>query len=746
MPIHEGSLHHLRAGGISVVLDARHGRLPNVLHWGAELGDLSEAALLALALASEGPYGDSRVEVPERVGILPVSAEGWTQMPGLRGSRSGRDFSPEFALVEVVPVDPTIEIADGRRFLARDEVSRLSIALEVVLTTSGVLMLRATLTNVDEPMSAAEDRYQLEGLVLTLPVPAEAVEILDFTGRHTAERIPQRSPFPVGMHLRESRKGKPGLDAVFLLTAGESRFGFTSGEVWALHLGWSGNQMSMAERGPTGLRLLGGGELLLPGEISLVAGESYRSPWLYAAYGNGLNDVAHRFHTMLRTRPRHPRTTRPVVVNTWEAVYHSQQLDHLLLLAKTAAQVGAERFVLDDGWFRGRRSDTVGLGDWTPDPDVWPEGLDPLIKGVRELGLTFGLWVEPEMVNLDSELARAHPEWLFRAGGRLGLPSRHQHALDLAHPEAYEHVAGHLHALLDAYDIAYLKWDHNASVVEAGHTPLGTPGVHEQTLATYRLMEELKLRHPGLEIESCAAGGGRIDLGILDRTDRVWPSDCLDPLERQAIQRWTQLLVPPELCGTHFGSPTNHSTGRRQHVDFRAQTALWGHMGIEADLSQLDAGELARLGEWIELHQRFRPLLHTGRVIVADHPDETVWINGVVAQDASEALVGIALLGRSVTWPPGRFKLPGLAPLQEYSVTPLLATEDLLATTWTPEWMRSGVVLSGQVLARVGLQLPALLPERSVLVHLSAVDDASSGSGTRAETRPRQAVAVHRTS
>ncbi len=718
------SLHHLRSGGVSVVLDTRGGAaLPSVVHWGDDLGELTEPALAALALASAGPYGDSRVEVPERVSIVPTPAEGWTLTPGVTGSRDGRDFSPNFSLVETTTIEPTSEVADGRRFVGRDAVARLSVTVEIVLAPAGVVKLRATLTNLAVPTEEGEETYRLERLLLGMPVPSEAAEVMDFTGRHTWERIPQRSEFRVGTYVRESRKGKPGLDSAFLLAAGRAHFGFTSGEVWALHLGWSGNQVCMAERGPNGLRMLAAGELLLPGELSLPGGQAYTSPWLYAGYGDGLNALAGRFHSIVRTRPGHPRDARPVVVNTWEAVYYSQHLDELVLLAKTAAQAGAERFVLDDGWFRGRRSDAAGLGDWTPDPDVWPEGLQPLIDGVHELGLQFGLWVEPEMVNLDSDLARAHPDWLFSAGGRLGLPSRNQHVLDLGHPEAYAHVAGQMHALLDTYDISYLKWDHNSSVVEAGHTPTGVPGVHQQVLATYRLMAELKQRHPGLEIESCAGGGGRIDLGILERTDRVWPSDCLDPLERQSIQRWTSVLLPPELCGTHFGSPVDHTTGRRPHVDLRAQTAFWGHLGIEADLNRLEPAELDRLAEWIALHKQFRPLLHTGRVIVADHPDDAVRVHGVVAQDGSEALVGIVTLRRSVSWPPGRFRWPGLVPDQSYAITPLLATEALLETTWTPEWMRSGVVLSGRVLERVGLQLPALLPERSVLVHLTAVDE-----------------------
>ena len=195
--------------------------------------------------------------------------------------------------------------------------------------------------------------------------------------------------------------------------------------------------------------------------------------------------------------------------------------------------------MLDDGWFRHRRDDHAGLGDWYVDESVWPEGLQPLIDEIHALGMEFGLWVEPEMINLDSDLARAHPEWIFRAGGRHGIATRQQYVLDLGHPEAYDYIAGRLHDLLDTYPIAYLKWDHNRMVVEAGHGPDGVPACTGRPLAVYRLLDELRERHPGVEIESCAGGGGRIDLGILDRTDRVWASDCIDALERQQIQRYT---------------------------------------------------------------------------------------------------------------------------------------------------------------------------------------------------------------
>ncbi len=709
-----GTLTHLRSGGVSVLLDSRGGGLPAVLHWGADLGDLTPAELVDLDAAVAAPVGDSRIDVPTRISVLPTPAEGWVGTPGITGNRGGRDFSPTFTVLQEDSLGGC-----GRRYTAVDGAAGLEVVVEVELAASGLLRARAALTNTDARLA-----YSLGGLVLALPVPTEAGELFDMTGRHARERVPQRGPFRVGTLLRESRKGKPGLDASYLLAAGTPGFGFTSGEVWAVHVGWSGNQIAYAERSYNGIRQLGGGELLLSGEVELQPRETYAMPWLYASYGRGLNEVAHRFHAYLRARPSHPVTPRPVVLNTWEAVYFDQDLDRLIALAEAGAAVGAERFVLDDGWFRHRRNDTAGLGDWYVDEQIWPAGLGPLISKVRGLGMEFGLWVEPEMINLDSDLARAHPEWIFRAGGREGIASRNQFVLDLAHPDAYAYISERLHSLLDEYEIGYLKWDHNRMVVEAGHGPAGHPGVHAHTAALYRLLDDIRDRHPGVEIESCAGGGGRIDLGILERTDRVWASDCNDALERQQIQRYTELLLPPELVGSHVGPTQAHTTRRTQHLDFRAGTAFWGSLGIEWDLTRASRQELDRLAEWVALYKRYRKLLHTGDLVVADHPDPAVWVNGVVSGDRTEALFCIAAVDRSLTWPPGRVRLPGLDPDRRYRLRPVPPADRYPEAGQLPAWWDVGVIATGRTLDRVGVQIPAMYPEYLHLLRATAEEGA----------------------
>jgi alpha-galactosidase len=700
---------HLRAAGTSLVLDCSGTGLPRVRHWGPDLGDLTDADLAALVLTGEAQLVSNTLGVRVPVAVLPEQSAGWLGTPGVAGHRDGTDFSTSFQVAELRTDEPGV---GGRLTVtAADKVAGLGLTLEIELTASGVVRQRATLTN--EGATA----YTVDGVLITLPVPAHATELLDLTGRHLRERSPQRGPFAVGTHLRENRRGRTGTDATLLLTAGEGGFGFRSGEVWGVHVAWSGNHRALAERTPAGVGLLGAGELLLPGEVRLAAGEQYVTPWVLGSWGRGLDAMADRFHADLRARPSHPRSPRPVTLNTWEAVYFQHRLDRLTALADAAAEVGAERFVLDDGWFRGRRDDRAGLGDWYVDEQVWPKGLHPLIDHVRGLGMQFGLWVEPEMINLDSDLARRHPDWILATGGRTPPAGRHQQVLDVGRPEVSAYLLERLDALLGEYDIGYLKWDHNRDLVDPGHQPTGTAGVHRQTLAVYRLLDELRRRHPGLEIESCSSGGGRVDLGVLARTDRVWASDTNDALERQQIQRWTAQLLTPELIGAHVGPPAAHTTGRRQSLDFRAGTALFGHFGIEWDLAGAEPAERARLAEWVRAYRDLRELLHTGRVVRADHPDPAMWVHGVVAADGSRAVYALVQLTTSVQSPAGPVRLPGLDAGARYRVAPLPPGDRIEGPAESDlPWWSSGVELPATVLAEVGLQAPTLYPERLVLI------------------------------
>ncbi|MCU7729323.1 alpha-galactosidase [Actinoplanes sp. KI2] len=703
---------HWRAAGVSLVLDCSGPLLPRVLHWGADLGDGSAGELAGLAAAATPQQVTNDIDTVVPVSLLPEQSAGWLGTPGLTGHRDGAAFSTAFAVVGREEDAGRLVVA------ARDDVAGLALRIELEMTESGLVRQRATLTN-DHALSA----FTLDGLMATLPVPAQATELLDFTGRHLRERIPQRQPFTLGTRLRENRRGRTGADASIVLAAGTPGFGFATGEVWGIHVAWSGNHRTLAERTAAGVALLGGGELLLAGEMRLAPGETYRGPWLYGSYGRGLDRLSERFHRHLRARPQHPRSPRPVIVNTWEAVYFNHDLAKLTELADVAARVGAERFVLDDGWFRHRRDDHAGLGDWYVDETIWPKGLHPLVDHVRGLGMQFGLWCEPEMINTDSDLARAHPGWIMSTGGRMPPEARHQQVLDLGHREAYDYLLERLDALLREYDIAYLKWDHNRDLIEAGHSPGGEAGVHVQTRQLYRLLDDLRARHPGVEIESCSSGGSRVDLGVLERTDRVWASDCNDALERQHIQRWTGTLLPPELIGAHVGPTVSHTTGRVHTLDFRAGTALFGHFGIEWDLTEVGEDERERLAAWVRLYKQLRGLLHGGTVVRADHPDPALWVHGVVAEDRSEAVYALVAMATGVASPPGRVRLPGLDPDAVYHVTPLAPGDRPQGPTrHSLGWWAGGVALTGRMLAVAGVQAPVQFPERLVLIRAERVE------------------------
>lgn len=715
----------LRASGISLLVDVDAGRLPSILHWGADLGLVTEDDWLSLRRAKAMPTLDQQ-EDPLRIAIVPEAHTGWTGRPGLSGSRHGLDWSPRFE-VGSVELDGRAVTQGVRntgagllRVLATDETAGLELEIIAVLTPEGLVRVRAGVRNLGEVP------YQVDELLVALPVPGQARELLDFTGRWGKERQPQRAPLVAGEHRRENRRGRSGADSAYQLVAGTPGFGYARGAVWAVHTAWSGNHVHYAERTNDGHQLLGGGELLLPGEIVLAIGEQYLGPWVYASHGEGLDEVASRFHNWLRARPRHPSTPRPVTLNVWEAVYFNHDLPTLLKLVELGARIGVERFVLDDGWFGARRNDRAGFGDWVVSPDVWPDGLQPLIDAVKQAGMQFGLWVEPEMVNMNSDLAREHPDWLLQAGGRLPVESRHQQVLNLAIPEAYAHVRDQLAGILTSHDIDYLKWDHNRDLVEAGSTTTGRAGVHDQTVAAYQLMEELKTLRPGLEIESCSSGGGRVDLEILQRTDRVWASDCMDPLERQQIDWWTKQLISPELVGCHIASSPSQTSGRSTGLSMRAATAVFGHLGIEWNLTEADEAELDALAGWIGWYKQHRALLHTGRMVRLDWPDPELRVHGVT--NGQGGIYSIGLVAMPGPMNHGLIPLPGLDPDTRYQVSVVFGDQ----VVQLPEsWQQEPIELTGAQLAAGVLRAPVMFTDQVLLLEVSKAVDAAKQTERR---------------
>jgi alpha-galactosidase len=693
----------LRGHDASLILDVS-GETPVVLHWGANLGSPGiDPTLIPFPIPHS--FNDRRQDQE----LVPQASSGWRGRPALEGHRAGgREFSPRLRTAATRTVDSGIE-AD-----LEDPVAELRLTVELLLSSEGMLRMRSTLTNL------GQSEYFLDALRTVVPVGTGASEILDLAGRWCREQHPQRQKLLHGTWLREYRHGRTGHDNSIFTAVGTAGFSNRSGRVWATHFGHSGNHETYVEKTASGPGLLGSAELFSPGEITLAGGESYTTPWTYAAYSSsGIDGITAVFHAWLRSRDGHPRAPRPVVLNTWEAVYFDHRLDQLVELAESARQIGVERFVLDDGWFMHRRNDKAGLGDWYVDPEVWPDGLAPLIEAVTSRGMQFGLWVEPEMVNVDSDIIRAHPDWVSGPGhGLLPVEWRHQQVLDLVNPDAWQYVFDRIDALLDDHDISYLKWDQNRDLTEMGHD--GTPSAAAQTRAAYRLFDELRKAHPGVEIESCSSGGARVDLGILERTDRVWASDCNDALERQTTQRWTQAILPPELVGTHIGPTTAHTTGRTHTLSFRAITALFGHFGMEWDVRELDGKPLDELKQAVGIYKKYRGLIHTGIAVHGDVPDPAFVLTGSVAQNGSEALFAFVSVATSAEEIPGRIALPGLDRDAQYRIDFLFPTLTLaFVDRDTVQWIPDGASATGRYLAEVGLPMPVLNPELGILIALT---------------------------
>ncbi len=712
------SLISLRSAGVSLLIEVPEVGLPRVLHWGADVGPVTAADLAALARADVLPVASNVLDEPLRVAIVPEGRFGWLGTPGLIGSRGGRGWSPDWRVREVTldgdPVDGFVDAEAGLvTFRAVSLDASLEMRLSVEMLPTGLVRARGEVTN------DGASNYRVDEFTLRMPVPSQAREVLDFAGRWANERAPQRSTLGVGSHRREGRRGRTGADAAYILSLGEVGFSYDHGHLWAAHVAWSGNHVHIAERDTSGVQVIGGGELLLPGEGDLAHGESYATPWVYFNHADGLDAQAARFHAHLRSLPVHPDANRPVTLNVWEAVYFNHDAARLIDLAERAAALGVERYVLDDGWFGARRNDHAGLGDWVVSPDAWPDGLHPLVNRVKELGMQFGLWFEPEMVNMDSDVARAHPEWVMQPGGRLPVESRFQQVLNLSIPGAFDHVLGQMSEVLATYAIDYVKWDHNRDLVDSGTAPEGAPAVSAQTGAFYRLLDELRARFPHVEFESCSSGGARIDLGVLERAERVWVSDNIDPEERQRMLWWTGQLLPLELMGSHVASGRSHVTARWHDLNFRAATAVFGHLGIEWDLAEATAEELQQLGWWIDWYKTNRQTLLTGRLVRCGFADPEVYFKGVVTRD--KAIFSLSMLKPTATISLGRLRFPGLDDDARYRVRTIdfQLIPPALRTPWPldPE----GVTATGRQLATVGLRAPLLQPSTAVLFELERV-------------------------
>jgi alpha-galactosidase len=499
----------------------------------------------------------------------------------------------------------------------------------------------------------------------TLHVPNGRYELTRVAGLWAGEFRWVRQTLEQGRTLLESLGLNTGHSAnPFFLLNEEGGASEDLGAVYFGALAYSGNWSLRFEAMPTGaVRVHGGFE---PSDFSLTLrhGESFTTPaFVHGCSANGYGGASRRLHAFAREyilpTPRHEQY-RPVLYNSWEAVYFDVTLEGQLELARKAAAIGVELFVIDDGWFGGRRNDHAGLGDWHVSPDVLPGGLTPLIDEVKALGMRFGLWVEPEMVNPDSDLYRAHPDWVLHFDNRPRTEIRNQLILDFGRPEVVEHIFSQLDRLFGEHDITFVKWDMNRYATEPGST--AGKGIWIKHVAgVYSIMDRLRAAHPRLEIQSCSGGGGRIDLGILGRVEQAWTSDNTDAYDRVRIQDGYSLAYPLRAMECWVTHEKNHQSGRIASLNLRFDVAMRGALGIGTSLNQLSDEELEAYARKIAFYKQIRPIVQGGDLYrLATQPDISTWL--IVAPDKTRAVYSNIVTNQLLGTHRAPAKLPGLIP------------------------------------------------------------------------------------
>lgn len=450
-----------------------------------------------------------------------------------------------------------------------------------------------------------------------------------------------------------------------------------SGECFGFSLVYSGNFLCEADVDPYSTTRISMGIHPYTFSWPLDSGQSFQSPEGVIVYSeNGLNAMSQTFHSLFQKRLARGvwrDRPRPILLNSWEGVYFRVESQKILEMAAEAAALGAEMFVLDDGWFSGRSSERAGLGDWIEDPDKLPEGIGKLSESIQKMGLQFGLWFEPEMISRHSKLYEKHPEWVLHVPGRRISAGRRQYVLDFSNPEVVDYIAAQMEAILDRADISYIKWDMNRSLSEV-YSSCYSPGeqgtvYHRFILGVYSLYERLTKRYPQILFESCASGGARFDPGMLYYAPQAWTSDDTDAVERLKIQYGTSMLYPISSMGSHVSAVPNHQLHRLTSLHMRGAVALFGTFGYELDPLLLTEAEKKEIRQQICFMKKWRQLIQFGTFYRLRSPfegNETAWM--VVSEDRKEAIVGYYRVLQEINAPFRRIRLQGLDPSVRYTI------------------------------------------------------------------------------
>jgi alpha-galactosidase len=526
----------------------------------------------------------------------------------------------------------------------KDDVIGLVVKLNYTVFPKQNVIVR----NVEFINEGEDELKLLKAMSLQLDLPDDEFDFIHFSGAWLRERQLYRTALRPGLQSIDSLRysTSPQNNPFFML----SRKNTTeeSGEVYGFNLIYSGNfQNSVEVDHFSTTRVLVGlnpveFEYLLEPKMSFMTPEAVMS---YSAQGiNALSQQLANFYQDHLVNPHFVKRPRPIVLNSWETMYFNLTTDKVLELARCGQQLGIELFVLDDGWFGHREGDDSSLGDWTTDYRRIPKGVSYIADEIHKMGMQFGLWFEPEMISIDSELYRTHPEWMICTPHRKPSVGRHQYVLDFTNQEVIDYLFDAISKMIDETKLEYIKWDYNRHITDAYTTTLPTTRQmefgHRYILGVYQLLERLMKAHPEVLFESCSSGGGRFDLGMMYYAPQAWTSDDTDPIERLKIQHGTSYGYSLSMMSAHVSASPNEQSGRRTSLDTRAVVAYFGVFGYELDVTTLDAEEAEKVKEQIRFYKKYRDVFQYGNFYRIRSPFEDDAVDWqVVSKDQSTSIL-----------------------------------------------------------------------------------------------------------
>lgn len=694
MPIHyheNTRTFHLFNASVSYIFTILENGTPGSLYYGARLTDKDDySELLEMKRRANAPCtyeGNLLFSLEHLKQEYPLYGHGDLRYPACSMRRENGSHIFEFRYISHV-------IYSGKHGInglpaiwcsTTDEMESLEVELEDA--NSGTrLTLYYTICS-DLPVIARHTRITQAGasavtiervMSCNVDLIDDAWEMVQLNGAWSRERHVTTMPLRPGIQSVYSMRGHSSAQFNPFLALKRKECTETQGECMGFTLLYSGSFLAGVEVDNYHVSRVQIGMHPDCFEWTLQQGESFETPEAVYVYSeDGLNGMSQAFHTLFNrhlVRGKYRMKERPILINNWEATYFDFDEEKIVRIAETAAQAGIELFVLDDGWFGNRNDDHRGLGDWYVNLQKLPHGISGLSQRIHSLGMQFGLWIEPEMVNRDSNLYRTHPEWVMVDPDYVPCHGRNQYVLDFSRKEVVDYIFKCLDQVLDGADVNYIKWDMNRTMSEVysrSHSSLQQGRVmHEYILGVYDLYERLIQKYPDILFESCASGGGRFDAGMLYYAPQAWTSDNSDAVERLKIQYGTSYVYPPSCMGAHVSAVPNHQVFRNTPFNTRANTAFYGAFGYELDLSKLTEDELEQVRQQVTFMKKYRSVFQYGTFYRLSSPfesNETVWMS--VSQDQKTAIVGYYRVLNEVNVGYRRIRLKGLNPDEQYRIS-----------------------------------------------------------------------------